>query len=181
LDPASRRLRPAYADRIEFEIGLSIAKTVRMVRTGQADLYVYDAAAPQIPIDVVQRFLDHPELGVRVYAKPRDTVRYITMNLAVPPLDDLHVRKAISYAIDKDALLGLRGGRIVGDVAGHIVLDSLENGLLETYDPYQTSIADARSEMARSTYDTDDDGYCDAEVCKGLLFAVCWRSLPELD
>jgi ABC-type transport system substrate-binding protein len=162
-------LRPAYADRIEFALGPSLAETVRMVRGGEADLFAYESPAPQIPIDVVERFLDHPELGVKVYLEPRDLVRFININLAVPPLDDLHVRKAISYAIDKQDLLDLRGGPIVGDVAGHIVLDSLENELLQTYDPYPTSLARARQEMARSEYDDDGDGRCDHEVCKGLL------------
>ena len=162
-------LRPAFVDRLDFALGPRLAETVRMVRAGEADLFAYDGPAPQIPIDVVQRFLDHPELGVQVYLEPRDLVRYLNINLAIPPLDDLHVRKAISYAIDKQALLDLRGGPIVGDIAGHIVLDSMENGLLQSYDPYPTSLARARQEMARSGYDDDGDGRCDHEVCKGLL------------
>ncbi len=173
-------LRPAYVDRIEFTMGFGIDRAVRMVRSGEADLYVYDAPAPQVPIDVVQRFLDHPELGVTVHIEPRDLVRYISINLAVPPLDDLHVRKAISYAIDRDALVNLRGGRIVGDTAGHVVLDSLENNYLASYDPYPTSLANARDEMARSNYDDDHDGRCDHAACRGLLMLSAFGFFPEM-
>jgi peptide/nickel transport system substrate-binding protein len=162
-------LRPAYADRIEFALGPGIDETVRLIRGGEADVLAYDRPAPQFPIDVVQRFLDHPELGVQVHLEPRDLVRFLNMNLAMAPLDDLHVRKAISYAIDKQALLDLRGGPVVGGIAGHVVLDSMENGLLESYDPYPTSLAKARQEMARSRYDDDGDGRCDHAVCKGLM------------
>lgn len=180
-DPETDPLRPAYVDRIEFTIGVGMDDTVRMVQSGEADLYVYDAPAPQVPIDVVQRFLDDPGLGVKVHVEPRDLVRYIAINLAVPPLDDLHVRKAISYAIDKQALLDLRGGPIVGDIAGHAVLDSLENGYLATYDPYPTSLAAARQEMALSGYDDDGDGRCDHEACKGLVMLSPKGFFPEMD
>ena len=32
----------------------------------------------------------------------------------------------------------LRGGATTGEIAGHIMRECLENGLLETYDPYAT-------------------------------------------
>ncbi len=173
-------LRPAHVDRIEFTMGFGIDTAVRMVRSGEADLYVYDAPAPQVPIDVVQRFLDHPDLGVVVHIERRDLVRYISINLAVPPLDDLHVRKAISYAIDRDALVNFRGGSIAGDTAGHVVLDSLENNYLATYDPYPTSLANARDEMSRSKYDDDRDGRCDHAACRGLLMLSAFGFFPEM-
>ncbi|MGH2597422.1 MAG: ABC transporter substrate-binding protein [Actinomycetota bacterium] len=173
-------LRPAFVDRIEITMGFGIDKAVRMVRSGEADLYVFDAPAPQVPIDLVQRFLDHPELGVGVHIETRDLVRYISINLAIPPLDDLHVRKAISYAIDRDALVNLRGGRIVGDTASHVVLNSLENNYLATYDPYPTSLTDARTEMALSSYDDDHNGRCDHAACRGLLMLSAFGFFPEM-
>jgi peptide/nickel transport system substrate-binding protein len=179
-EPEFDALRPSYVDRIEFTIGVAVGDLARMVRSGQADLYIYHGPSPQIPIDVVQRFLDDPGLADQVHLEPRDLVRYITINVAVPPLDDIHVRRAMSYAIDKQALLDLRGGPIVGDVARHIVLDSLENGLLASYDPYPTSLAKARAEMARSSYDQDGDGRCDHEACRGLLMLSTRQIFPEM-
>jgi peptide/nickel transport system substrate-binding protein len=173
-------LRPAYTGRIELTLGTPIGEAVRAIEAGEADLYLYDAPAPQIPVDVVQRYLDHPELGVAVEIETRDVIRYITMNLAVPPLDDIHVRRAINLAIDRERLRELRGGPLVGDVAGHVALDSLENGYLSRYAPYPNSLPDARDEMARSRYDRDRDGRCDDASCRGLLLLSATGIFPEL-
>jgi ABC-type oligopeptide transport system substrate-binding subunit len=91
------------------------------------------------------------------------------------------VRKAIQYAIDKEELLDLRGGPIVGEVANHIVPDSMENGLLANWDPYPRSIAAARAEMAKSDYDEDGDGRCDHPACNGLLMRSSRGFFPEMD
>lgn len=179
-DAQTDPMRPAYVDRIEFILGPRIEEAVELIEGGEADLYIFENPPPQIPIDVVERFLEHPELGVDVKLAPRNNVRYITLNLAVPPLDDLHVRRAINYAIDREALLELRGGPIIGEVANHIVPDGMENALLATYEPYRTSLADARAEMALSRYDQDRDGRCDAVACEGVLIQAAKGFFPEM-
>ena len=45
---------------------------------------------------------------------PDDTVFYISMNLALPPFDDIHVRKAANLVMDKTALIRAWGGPTVG-------------------------------------------------------------------
>jgi ABC-type transport system substrate-binding protein len=98
------------------------------------------------------------------------------MNLAVPPFDDVHVRKAVNYVVDKDALLRIRGGPSAGRVIGHVVLDSLEDDLLRNYDPYgpnhSGNVTMARGEMRKSHYDHDGDGRCDDPACRGVLALV---------
>jgi ABC-type transport system substrate-binding protein len=105
---------------------------------------------------------------------------FMSMNLAIPPLDDVHVRKAVSLVVDKQALRRLivsSGSELIGplsgDYAGHIVVDSLEDNLLLAYDPYATpghrgSLPLARAEMAKSRYDRNRDGVCDARDCRRL-------------
>jgi ABC-type transport system substrate-binding protein len=96
------------------------------------------------------------------------------MDLAVPPFDDIHVRKAMNLVLDKARLQEIRGGPTATEPIGHIALNSLENNLLLNYDPYATpghagSLAEARKEMALSKYDTNGDGLCDASNCSRVL------------
>jgi ABC-type transport system substrate-binding protein len=63
----------------------------------------------------------------------------------------------------------------LADPATHIGLDSFEDNLLVNYTPYGDGSGDlqaAKQEMAKSHYDHDGNGVCDAAVCRGveLLF-----------
>ncbi len=93
--------------------------------------------------------------------------------MAVPPFDDLHVRKAVSLAVDKQALRAATRRGLGGRIAGHIVPDAMLDNLLVDYDPYATpghrgDVAGGPPEMAMSRYDRDRDGRCDAAVCRGV-------------
>ena len=68
----------------------------------------------------------------RLYAHVGDSVRYINLNLAVPPFDDVHVRKAVNLAIDKQALRHAARGGLGGQVAGHIAPDALSTTCCST-------------------------------------------------
>ena len=61
-----------------------------------------------------------------------------------------------------------------------MVLDSLENNYLATYDPYPTSLANARDEMALSNYDHDSDGRCDHAACRGIPLLSPFGIFPEM-
>lgn len=186
-NPAWRRatdpLRPAYVDEIRIRIGGTAQTASDKVTRGTSDVVWNVAPPPQIPLDVVDRYQRDPKLRDRLMIGLRDIVRYISLNLATPPLDDIHVRRALNYAIDKARLLELRGGSVIGEPAGHIILDSLENNLLLNYDPYGSPGAHgdldaARAEMARSRYDGNGDGRCDAPECEGLRALVL--AAPDL-
>ena len=60
------------------------------------------------------------------------------MNLTQPPFDDIHVRRAMNWIIDKDALRQAWGGPTVGKIANHIVPDSIFDNELADFDPYKT-------------------------------------------
>ena len=47
------------------------------------------------------------------------------MNLTQPPFDDVHVRRAMNWVIDKAALRQAWGGPLNGTVANHIVPDTI--------------------------------------------------------
>ena len=187
-DAATDDLRPAYADRIELPMTGTAEEDSRKVDRGELDL-VFDANAP---VDQVARYRSDPELRKRTITMPCDWVFAIPMNLAIRPFDDIHVRKAVSLAINKAGLRRLLNSRPFwwgyawGAPTGHIAIDAITENLLVDYDPYRTpaekgSVARARAEMARSDYDQDGDGVCDDPACKDLRL-VTWRevALPEM-
>ncbi|HZA20436.1 MAG TPA: ABC transporter substrate-binding protein [Actinomycetota bacterium] len=170
-DPASDGLRDAYPDRIEVRIGGDNDDLYNQVAAGALD-FVVDGA---VPPEKIREYQTNPDLQDRINIYPSDAVRYISFNLAEPPFDDIHVRKAVNWAFDKQGWRQLRGGPSTGEIAGHTFVNSLQNNILADYDPYATpnasgDIEKAKEEMAQATdYDTDGDGVCDAPECKDIL------------
>ena len=169
-DATTDGLRDAYPDRIEVRIGGDNDDLYNQVAAGTLD-FVVDGV---VPAEKIREYQTDPALQDKINIYASDAIRYVSFNLAVPPFDDVHVRKAVSWAFDKQGFRQLRGGPSVGEIAGHIMVNSLENNLLADYDPYQTTNASgdpekAKEEMAQSAYDSDGDGVCDDPVCQDIL------------
>jgi len=166
-------LRPAYVDRIEIAIGISDDEAADFVDTGRADIILRGSPPPQAMPWLIEKVRADPRLG-RVEVNSRDFLRIVSMNLAVPPFDDIHVRRAVNYILDKRALLEAHGGDLTGRILTHYVPDSLENDALVGYDPYATpgargSLELAKQEMKQSRYDPGHIGMCGAPECKHVL------------
>jgi peptide/nickel transport system substrate-binding protein len=172
---SSDALRPAYVDRIEISVAADLDAQLPKVEAGTLD-FVLEAGSPPT---YVRRYRRSAELRTRLHRGTYDATWATWMNLAVPPFDDLHVRKAVNLVIDKDRLRNLVfqqpyfGVWIGGDITGHLVPDSLENNVLLDYDPYETpghrgDAKAARAEMAKSRYDRNRDGRCDHAACSGV-------------
>ncbi len=166
-------LRPAYPDRIVVTPVQDGSAMEELLRSGALDVALnWNADQP-----TVDAWRSDPSLRDRMFVEPADAVNYIGINLAAPPFDDLHVRRAMNYAVDRQAVVEATdraGGTVVP--ATHIGLDSLEDNLLLSYDRYGSTgnLAAARREMAQSSYDRNGDGTCDAGVCRsiGLVLQV---------
>jgi peptide/nickel transport system substrate-binding protein len=163
-------LRPAYPDEITVQIGGDNDDLYNKVAAGEID-FVVDGA---VPPSKIKEYQTNPDLQDRLNVYPSDAVRYVSFNLAMPPFDDIHVRKAFNWAFNKEGFRQLRGGPTTGGIAGHIIVDSLTNNELLDYNPYGTEgdagdLDKAKQEMAQSKYDTDQDGVCDAPECKNIL------------
>jgi peptide/nickel transport system substrate-binding protein len=183
-DRSTDALRPAYPDRIEVSLGGTIEEWAPKVEEGTIDMQLFLGPPPQAPVDQIQTYQEDPERRDQVFVNRRDFLRYIPINLAVPPFDDLHVRRAVNFAIDKAALRDLRGGEITGEITGHIALNSLENNLLVDYDPYATDghrgdVEKAKEEMRQSKYDRDKDGVCDVPACRDI-YTPTFPPLPTI-
>ncbi|MGZ5212272.1 MAG: ABC transporter substrate-binding protein [Actinomycetota bacterium] len=169
-DPATDGLRPAYPDRIEATIGGDVADLFNKVDTGEVD-YVADTHPPA---NVLQEYSTNPEKQPYLHTYPTNGNYYISMNLGVPPFDDIHVRKALNYVFDKAGSIQLSGGALTGSIEEHIFPDGLLDNKLKDYAPYATEgghgdLELAKAEMAQSKYDTNGDGVCDDPVCQNVI------------
>jgi peptide/nickel transport system substrate-binding protein len=125
--------------------------------------------------ETITEYQSDPVLAERMKVFANDAVSYSSMNVAAPPFDDVHVRKAMNLVLDKEAIRRVIGGAINGEIAGHAFVDSLLGNLLADYHPYDSpdnrgDVAAAMEELKLATaYDTDGDGLCDAPECKDVL------------
>jgi peptide/nickel transport system substrate-binding protein len=185
-DPETDPLRPAIPDQIVVMLSLpngdyeAARNTVdEWVRQDVVDMDLNGIGNQA----TVSMWNTEPSLRDSVSNPPDDDtfVKYIAMNVAMPPLDDPHVRRAIAYALDRNAFYAAWAGKgPPARPATHIVYDSLESGLLTGYDPYPptSDVTAAQSEMKQSMYDADQDGVCDDTSCRELSFPVLGADPP---
>ena len=95
-----------YPDEIVFDFGLSAEAQVTAVQNGQAD-WMFD----QPPTDRLS------EIGTRnaeqVKINTLTAFWYAPLNVNLAPFDDVRVRQAVNYAVDRDALVGIFGGPVL--------------------------------------------------------------------
>jgi peptide/nickel transport system substrate-binding protein len=199
-DRSSDLLRAAYADRIEFtafdrkpfpiggfpalkEVGAFRLAFAQKVDRGEIDM-VADWPAP---LEQVRRYQADPTLQKRLDVNQYHDVRFLSLNVARPPFDDVHVRRAVNFVIDKKRILDTwQSGSDTASIYDHLAPDATEDNLLGNYHPYQSpnqtgDASAAREEIKLSAYDRNHDGKCDQPACD--LGIVLWRntgSYPEL-
>jgi YVTN family beta-propeller protein len=99
----SAAARPVgYPDEIVFRGARSEDAALRELLTGKADL---TTLAEQTPLfnDVAAR---HP---LRVHPVLEQATEFIFLNVLRPPFDDIRVRQALNYAVDRKRVAALRG------------------------------------------------------------------------
>ena len=168
-DQSTDDYRQNNFDRMEFVINTNTNDVEQKVLQGGDNDIIHNPTPATL-----RRLLQGDAGEAELHSDPGDRTWYLTMNLLEKPWDDVNVRKAANYIMDKDALRRVWGGETAGEIATHIVPDTLLNGLLEDYNPYETEgdrgdEEAAKEAMSQSEYDTDGDGVCDADACKNVL------------
>ncbi|HWK25577.1 MAG TPA: ABC transporter substrate-binding protein [Solirubrobacter sp.] len=108
--------KPAYLDEIDnLEGNDDPGVASRRILTGQGMINGDFSPLPENLKDAAQNRPDQLKLV------PSGGGRWISMNTTVKPFDDLNVRKAVVAGFDRNALLLTRGGKLVGDMATHIL------------------------------------------------------------
>jgi peptide/nickel transport system substrate-binding protein len=171
----TKAARENFPDRINFVVNANADDILNKIEAGE-----YATANTTIPPQFLKRYSTESSLKQYFHQNSGDRTWYLTMNLTQPPFDDVHVRRAMNFVMDKQALVQAWGGPVVGDVANHIIPDALLGNLLAEYKPYKTpndrgSVAKAKAALKGSKYDTDKNGTCGAKECKNVLMIVDTR------
>jgi peptide/nickel transport system substrate-binding protein len=170
-DQRSDTLRGNYVDGVQVSVNSNVGDIFNKVDAGTLDGSLID----QPPKGLLRSYLADPDKKRLLHSDSGDRTFYITMNTAVPPFDDIHLRQAVNWVIDKAGILQAWGGTTFGQIATHIMPPTLVNDQLgQDYDPYASmdhrgDVAKAQAELKRSKYDANKDGKCDGAACRNLL------------
>jgi peptide/nickel transport system substrate-binding protein len=178
-DQSTDSYRKNYPDRFEYRVNSNADDIYAKVQAGQLE---DEQSSPQPK--TIRQYVTDPNLKDRLLPNVGDRTWYLTMNLTQPPFDDIHVRKAMNYIINKDALRKAWGGPVIGSIATHIAPPVMYNNGLAEYDPYSTpngagDAAKAEAQMRQSKYDPGKTGKCTMSQCKGILMIADTRALDN--
>jgi len=175
----SKAARENFPEEFKFIVNASFDDIYNKIEAGELDM-----AASTIPPQVLKKFCSPGHLDPRCHQNSGDRTWYMYMNMTQPPFDDIKVRRAMNWIVDKTALVQAWGGPTIGDVANHIVPDSMFNNQLAEYKPYRTdgnlgSTAKAKAALKGSKYDTAGNGTCSASACKNVLLVADTRGVDD--
>jgi peptide/nickel transport system substrate-binding protein len=110
--------KPAYLDTITIKEGngdaaLASRQILNSQSTVQGDF--------QIPPDVLKSLVTGPKKKQLIVTPPTGRVRYVALNTKIKPFDNINVRKAISAAIDRNAMRLAFGGPVAGLTPTHFL------------------------------------------------------------
>lgn len=117
-DPSTDTVRKAYPDRWVWRFGLDGATIDQRMISGQGD--DADAVAGKVQAATIPR-IQTPDIADRTLSLSSGCTTYMGLNTTKPHLNDVRVRQAISYAIDKKSLQDVSGGTRLADIATHML------------------------------------------------------------
>jgi peptide/nickel transport system substrate-binding protein len=108
--------RPAYLNKIVVQEGFSdTTSAVTKILTGQS-MVNFDIEATGEGLKLAATQYPH-----QLTLTPAGGTRYVALNTAKPPFNNLNTRKAVIAATDREALLATRGGALSGKPATHFI------------------------------------------------------------
>ena len=143
-----------------YHLGAPMLEEVQFILSGGTQLLMYENNEIHIAgvgLADLDRLNDpdnylYPELRT---APPNFSVNYIGLNVNEPPLDDVKVRQALNYAIDKQEIASIVLGDLVEPADG--ILPPNFPGYDESVSGYEFDPARARQLLEESSYGDDLD------------------------
>ena len=156
---AKTDFRPAYVDSIEVKQGFTDTTVgVRQILNGTADGagdYV------TLPGPTLKLITTNPKYKDNFYTWANG-ISYISLNTTKKPFDNVNVRRAANFVMDKNALRLIGGGPTTGPIATHILGPEFKGKGFEAaggfgYDPYRSKnysgdVNKAKAAMRKAGY-----------------------------
>jgi len=115
---AKTDFRPAYADRIVFKEGFEDPTVMaKKILAGTGDV---NGDSP-IPPSELKSITSNASQNKQLFFSQTSGSRYVPLNMSKPPFDNIHIRKAVAYILDRNAMRLTRGGAIDGKIATHFI------------------------------------------------------------
>jgi peptide/nickel transport system substrate-binding protein len=160
---------PACVDRVFFRAIPDTLTRVAALRVGEVDII------QGVPADLVRVLEEAPDVEVRT--APGTRPAWMDMNVNQPPFDDLRVRQAMNYAVDKDRIIAeIYDGRAIALPGPLSPFNGSVNQALTPY-PFDPQVALSLLEEAGWT-DSDGDSILDRE---GSPFVITIDTLEVWD
>jgi peptide/nickel transport system substrate-binding protein len=178
---AKTDFRPGYVDAIEVKEGfVDVNVGTRQILNGTAD---GAGDYTVLPAAVIKLATTTAKYKDNFYTSPNGT-SYVVLNNAKAPFDNVSVRRAVSYVLDKNAMRLTQGGPFSGAIATHFVGPEFKGRGFEaaggfSYDPHRTknsagNVAKAKAEMRKA-------GYADGMYDGPAITAMVGNSAPFPD
>ena len=164
---------PACVNQVVFRVNPEASTRVSALLAGEVDIIT------NVPQDLIESLSANENIQVKTAAGTQP--KWLELNVNMAPFDDVNVRKALNYAVDKDLIIEqIYGGRAVALPGALSPFNSFANTSLSPY-PYDTAMAlDLLSQAGWE--DTDGDSMLDKDG-QPLAFTIDtleeWRPLAE--
>ncbi len=143
---------PACVDKVIFRVIPEASTRVAALLAQEVQII------ETVPSDLVNRLSGDNDVAVKT--APGTQPKWIELNVNQPPFDDVRVRQAMNYALDKTLIIQeIYGGRAVA-LPG--ALSPYNNFVNKSLQPYPYDLAKAQQLLAEAGWtDTNDDGIVD--------------------
>ncbi len=167
---SSDDVRPAYPDEMEFVFGVD-ANTIdqRLISDQGPDQSAVASSTNPLLAASLGR-IQQPQLKARTVRDIPACTVYLGMNTTKKPLDDLKVRQAISYAINKQSVITATGGPQMAEVASDMLTPKVPGR--QPFDLYPTP--DNKGDTAKAKEMLAEAGHPD-----GFDLVMDARAIPK--